>query len=806
MDSVMQDVRYAARRLRQRPGFALTVVLVLGLGIGAATTMFSAVDAALLRPLPFQRDDRLVTLNGIEVPVREFNSPQHEADINDARALRNVFTHVSAYAPGGMNLSDVNAPVRLNVALVTADLFSTLGVPVARGRGFSADEGKPDGPHVAVLSDGLWRRQFGADPSLIGRDVRLNDVPYRVIGVMPPSFRFPQETEIWLPLSIPTTWDQFEAFRGWLPKTVIGRLAPGVSVNQARVTVHSLIERYQSPERRAYPSDRPAVEPLRDTLVGKQRTALLVLLGATALVLLVACANVTNLLLSRALAQRNELALRAALGASRARIVRQLLVESVLLALSGGVVGVAVAYAGVRLLGTLMPPELAGASPAQVDARVLTFSLIVALLTGIAAGLWPAIGASRARATETIRSAAPTSTMGREGAWARRTFVVAELALALMLAVGAGLMLRSLQELLGTDTGVRPASVATLELTLPSAGYHSNADRRRFYDEVLTRMEAMRGVTGVAAVNELPLRGQPSITITVDAEGAPPVPMEQRHMAQLLYTTPSYFSTLGIPVLRGRTFSVPYDTARPPEVIVNETMAHDLWPGSDPIGKRLTSFFKGGSPVVVGVVGDVRPVSVETQQLSQMYYNLASAPPSNAALLARGSLPPDVLATRLRDAVHAVDPTQAVYNVRPMTEVISGAIAPRRTNTTLLTLFGIVAVGLAAMGVYGVIAYGVARRTKEIGIRIALGAQPRNIITLIAREGVLLALFGIALGAAGAWALRRVVASLLYGITVDDPLAFAGAAIALFAIAVVATLIPARAALKVDPARTIRAE
>ena len=805
MDSMMQDVRYAVRRLKQRPGFALTVVLVLALGIGAATTMFSAVDAALLRPLPFQRDDRLVTLNGIDIPLQEITE-QHEADINDARALRTLFSAVAAYATGGINLSDVNAPQRLNVALVTNDLFATLGVPVAHGRAFSAEEGKPGGAKVAVLSDGLWRRQFGADLAVIGRDVRLNDVPYQVIGVMPPGFRFPQETDVWLPLTIPSSFTQFEVFRGWMPKTVVARLAPGVTAAQARPIVKSLIEKYQSPERRAFPSREPAVAPLRDTLVGKQKTALLVLLGATALVLLVACANVTNLLLSRALAQRSELALRAALGASRARIVRQLLVESVLLALSGGVLGIALAYGGVRALGAVMPPQLAGAAPAQVDARVLVFSLLVAVLTGLVAGLWPSLGASRADATETIKSASPNSSVGREGTWARRTFVVAELALALMLAVGAGLMLRSLESLLSLDTGVRPTSVATLELTLPSAAYASKGDRRHFYDAVVSRMEGIPGVNGVAAVNELPLRGAASIAVTVQADGAPPASMEQMKMAQLLYTTPSYFSTLGIRLLRGRTFSTPYDSTRPPEVIVNETTARQLWPGSDPIGKRLKSFFNGPSPVVVGVVGDVRPVSIEQDQIGQMYYDLASSPPSNAALLARGTLPAEELARHLREAVHAVDPAQAVYNVRPMTDVIAGAIAPRRTNTTLLTLFGIVAVGLAAMGVYGVIAYGVTRRTREIGIRMALGAQPRNIITLIAREGLLLAVCGIALGAAGAWALRKVVASLLYGVSVNDPLAFGGAAVALFAIAVVATLLPARAALRVDPARTIRAE
>jgi predicted permease len=332
------------------------------------------------------------------------------------------------------------------------------------------------------------------------------------------------------------------------------------------------------------------------------------------------------------------------------------------------------------------------------------------------------------------------------------------------------------------------------------------AARRRFFDEVAARARALPGVQEAAAVNELPLRGVGSIFLAVEAEDRPRASGKDPAFAQLLYATPSYFATLGIPLLRGHTFSTPYDSARPPEVIISESMARMTWPGEDAIGKRLKSPLSGSWVVVVGVVGDVRPLSAEGERQPQMYHDMARTPQLNAALLARGTLPPEVLATRLRDAVRAVDPVQAVYNVRPMTEVISGAIAPRRTNTTLLTLFGIVAVGLAAMGVYGVIAYGVTRRTKEIGIRMALGAQPGSIIALIAREGIVLAMLGVAIGAAGAWALRKVLASLLYGVSVDDPLAFGGAAMVLFAIAVVATLMPARAALKVDPARTIRAE
>jgi putative ABC transport system permease protein len=607
-------------------------------------------------------------------------------------------------------------------------------------------------------------------------------------------------------MTVPTTFSQYEAFRNYMPTTVVGRLAPGVDPRTAEAAVTTLMRRFRPAALRG-PPESATVQPLRDTLVGKRRTALLVLLGATGLVLLVACANVTNLLLSRAIMQRSELALRAALGASRARIVRQLLVESVLLSFAGGGVGVLLAYAGVRALGPLMPPSLAGAAPAQVDGRVLAFSIAIALLTGLAAGLWPALGASHTNPSETMKGSAPTGTSGREGTWARRTFVVAELALALMLAVGSGLMLRSLQSLLGNETGVRPTSVATLELTLPQVSYPNQAARRRFFDEVIARALAMPGVEHAAVVNELPLRGKSSIAINVSAGMKASGDEDAMKFAQLLQTTPDYFQTLGIPLLRGRSFSVPFDSARPSEVVISESMARDLWKGEDPIGRRVGPIVGTEiAPTVVGVVGDVRPSSIESERMPQMYLALANSAPNNAAFLARGTLDPQALAARLREAVRAVSPSLAVYNVRPMTEVISGAIAPRRTNTFLITLFGALAVLLAAIGVYGVIAYGVARRTREIGIRMALGAQRSNVIGLVVTEGIMLAAIGVSIGLAGAWALRRLLASLLYGVTPGDPAAFIGAAVVLLTVAVIAALMPARRALRVDPALAIRTE
>ena len=809
VDTLLQDLRYAARALRRQPAFTLSVVLVLALGIGAAAAMFSAVDAALLRPLPFQRDDRLVVVRGVDNPTREFrDGAQRSPYLPDARAQRDVFVRLGAVATGGLNLTDPVAPARLRVALATTDLFATLGVQPAIGRGFVAEEGTPDGPLAVILSDALWRRHYGGDPAALGRELRLNGKPYRVVGVMPRGFGFPEETEAWLPMPEPMTRARWDAFRGWMPTRVVARLAPGVTAGEAERRVDALIRRFRPPERGDDTFDAPRVEPLRDALVGTRRTALLVLLGATTLVLLVACANVSNLLLSRSAARREEMALRAALGAGRGRIVRQLLVESLLLAAAGAALGVGVAYASLGALSALTPEELAGTVAPRVDLRVLAFALVVALAAGVGFGLWPALGLARSDAGETLKGGAARGATSRDGARARRALVVAELALALVLSVGAGLMLRSFRALVTTDPGADVSSVASLELTLAQAAYPNRAAQQDFYARVLARLRAIPGVQAAAVVNELPLRGKSSISITVQPEGAPP-PADPREMrfAQLLFVSADYFRTLGIPVRRGRGFTLPADSARP-EVVINETLARTLWPGVDPIGRRLASIYPDGrpGPVVVAVVGDVKAGSLASDVSGQMYYPAEDSPPTNAALVVRGTLPPRVLAARLAQAVRAVDPAQAVHEVRPMAEVVSRAIAPRRANTLLITAFGVVAVALAAIGVYGVVAYGVARRTREVGIRVALGARPGEVLSLFVREGLALAAAGVALGLAGAWAGRRLLASLLYGVGPGDPAAFLGAALALLAVAVVATVLPARQALRVDPAATMRAE
>ena len=804
MDTLLQDIRYGIRKLWQQPAFSLSVVGVFALGIGAATTMFTAVDAALLRPLPFQRDDRLVASHRIQLPFARSTS-ETTVTIEHAREL-DVFQAVDAYAPGSLNLGADDAPVRIDIGAVTPGLFATLGVAPLAGRGFTAEEGRPGGPDVAIISHGIWRRYFAGERGVLEQDVILNGKPYGIVGVMPEGFGFPRDAAVWIPLRTPWDFADMEPFRQYMPSTVVARLAPGATVEQAQAQVLTLFRQRASPDRPFTLTANDVVHPFRDSLVGSTRTALLVLMGATALVLLVACANVTNLLLSRASARRPEIALRAALGASRGRILRQLLVESVLLALAGGAVGVLIAAMAVNALDTIMPASLAGLSSARLDLRVLGFSLAVAITTGLAFGVWPAFGATRTDAAEVIKSGGAGTTGARAGARVRRAFVVAELAISLMLAVGAGLMLRSLEALFDNDPGVVAEHVATLELSFNRATYPQGDMRRAFMERVLERVHGIPGVEAAAFVNELPLRGASSVSISVHPEGSPaPENIEDIVFALLQNVSPGYFRAMGIPVLAGRMPRPALDSLTPEEMAVSEKLAQLMFPGEDPIGRRI--IFAGRAPkTVVGVVGNVRGGTLADTLGSQMYLPLAESPGTNVALVARGTIPEHILAGHLRDAVIAEDPQQAVYNVRPMEDVIARALTPKRVNAILITTFSLVALLLAAVGVYGVIAYGVTRRTREIGIRIALGARRADVMRLVMHEGIALAVAGVAIGLVGARALRQLIAGMLYGVQPEDPLTFVVAALALLGTAVFATLIPSRRATRVDPVGAIRAE
>jgi len=814
LDQLVQDIRFAARRLRARPGFSAPVMAVLALGIGATTAVFSAVDAAMLRSLPFPREHELVSLPMVAVPFEPElgeRSLGRQLDISDVAVMAGVFSSPASYASGGLNLSDPDRPLRVKAGVVTASFFATLGVTPLSGRTFTAEEGKPRGPLATILSYGLWQRHFGGAP-MLGKPITLHGRPYTVVGIMRPGFVFPDESDLWVALPVPTTFETFEPFRGYLPSHVIARIRPGVSTESAAAQVLARWQQVAEPARGERHDDLNGVirevrrvgaaVPLHRELLGDRRRALLVLLGTTALLMIIACANVANLLLSDGAVRRREITLREVLGATRPRIMRQLLAESLLLAFSSACLGLLLAPVALRVVRAMMPQSLAAIAPVQLDLRVLVFAAALAIATSILFGLWPAIGATRGGdATIMIKSGGghgASAGLGR----ARRGLVVVEVALTVMLLIAAGLMLRSFQRLMAEKTGMNPDQVATLETSFPSST--PGVEQRRIIDGVVDRLSRQRGVIAAGAVNDLPLRGGGGISVAINVPGAQPLDHGEPRFARFLFASGGYFDALGIAKLRGRTFS-PRDATGPQVAVISAAMAEQFWPGVDPLGRYFT-FRPDTTPItVIGVVADVRESALDTPPWPQMYrpIDLGS---QNVAIVVRGTLPARALTATLTDAMHTVAPGQPVYNVRMMEQVVGASVLPRRTNTALIALFAGLALVLSALGVYAVVAYAVAYRTRELGIRAALGATGRDLLTLVSREMIGVIAFGIVAGLAGAWALSRVLSSLLYDVNPRDPATFIVVPLLLLLPAVVATLIPALRAVRVDPTQVMRAD
>ena len=817
-EHAVADGRYAVRRLIQRPGFAAAVIGVLALGIGATTAMFSAIDAAMFRPLPFADPGSLVALREISVPFdpgpgQPRGGGAHNVDIVDIRGMPETFSHAAAYAAGGLNLADAEHPSRVKAGVVSGDFFATLGAVPVLGRAFAESDGAPNGPNIVILSYGLWQRQYGGG-AMLGKSIALNNQPYEVVGVMPRGFGFPSESDLWIPMSIPNTFATFSAFRGFLPTAIVARLAPDVSAEAASARLMALWERRAAQE--TAPSGQPkylgqtvqelrttgTLAPLQRELTGDRRTALVVLLGATLLLLLVTCANVTNLLLSQAAARRHEIAVRAVLGASRGRIVRQLLTESIMLAATGTLIGVALAPAMLGTMRALMPSQLSGLAPATVDFRVLTFAAVLALVTGIGFGLWPALGSTRDAPAETIKAGGRAAT-GRGAGRARRTLVGVELALTVVLLVGSLLMLRSFERLMSQDRGMQTDGVGTIEMAFgESAG--DRAVRLRKIDGILARVSAIAGVTSAGAINDLPLAGAGGISLQVRPDVGQPVGTDFAG-GRYLNASGGYFTTMGIPVKRGRTFTAADDSLAPQVAVISESMARKFWPGLDPVGHTFTSMAPAPF-TIVGVVADVRERGLDSDPTPQMYFPIAEVTPANVAIVVRSTLPPAVLLARMRESVRSTDPTQAIYNVRMMDDVVGSSVAPRRTNTLLISAFAVLALLLSAIGIYAVVSYGVSQRIREFGIRTALGATGGELVRLVAGEMAWVTAVGLAAGIAGAWALSRVLTSMIYGVSVHDPWTFTVAPLVLVVPVVVAALVPARRAARVNPVEVMRAE
>jgi predicted permease len=808
-----QDVRYAIRTLVKSPGFTLACMLTLALGIGANTALFSLVSAVLLSPLPYRDPDQLVQvwMRFAGVGLTRDEGHVSAPELRDVSTMSRSFAQLAAYDTASFNLVDSGAPERIEGAIVSPDFFPLLDVRPPLGRAFVADEGQPGRDDVVLLSHGLWQRRFGGDPAVVGRVLRLNEQPFTIVGVLPAAFRFPDagDVEILAPMAFDAA-SFAPARRGNHTLRVLGRLRPAVSLAQARAEVQAVAERIieQNPD---FPYRKYdfgiIVKPLHEQRVGEIGMVLWVLMAAVGCVLLIACTNIASLLLVRASARGPELAIRGALGASRSRLVGQLLMESLLLAVSGGLAGVLVGHWGTQALAHLAADRLPLAAGTGLQGSVLAFTILITFATGLFFGLMPALQASRGVDFERLRHGARWSTADAAVHRARQWLVVGEVALSLTLLVGAGLLIRSFVKLLDVDPGFRPERVLTMQVELTGTRYDAPDQVRGFFRDVIPRIRALPGVDAAGSVSSLPLTGGPSGTVTLETRA---VPIEAAAPdADLRAVTPGYFEAMGIRLVRGRTFEERDAAGAPLVAVIDETLAAAFWPGENPIGKRL----KRGLPstvspwvTIVGVVAHVRNGSFESASRVQVYWPHLQQGGRSAAIVVRSAGDPALLANAVRQEVLAVDPERPVHRIRTMDDVLASALGARRLAMLLIALLAGVALLLAAGGIYAVMAHAVSQRRHEFGIRLALGASRTGIAGLVLRQGLTLAVAGCALGLAGALLLRRTIATLLYDVAPGDPLTIGSVLLLLLAVAFLASYLPARRATRVDPVTALRSE
>ena len=806
MDTMLRDLRYALRTLLRQPGFSIAVALTLALGIGANTAIFSIVNGVLLRHLPYPDDGQLMTV------WTRMSNGEHETasmpDYVDWKAQSSSFSRMTAYANSNDNLAAPGAdPERVPSARVIADYFTTLGVTPAAGRWFVPDEFVFGSHRVVVLSHALWVRRFGANPGIVGQTITLNARPYTVVGVAPESARLPARAQLWAPFAVDPSSPPQSRRGDFL--SVVARLKPGISQARAQSDMDAIGRRLAA----AYPATNARVGvlviSLHDQLVGQIRPALLVFSGAVALVLLIACANVANLLLARATAREREMAVRAALGAGRSRLVRQMLTESLVLAVAGGLLGLALAWWGVQGLKAAAPPTLPRLDEVGLDPVALTFTAIAVVVTGFLFGIAPALRGSGYALQSTLVAGGRAGIGGGSGERLRAVLVVAQVALALVLLVGSGLLVRTFAQLQQVDLGFDPGHVLTAQVVLPGVKYDNDARMLAFFNSLRDRVTATPGVAVAGFTSDVPLAGGYSY-LSFDIVGKPaPQPGQSSPDAVSTVATAEYFSAMRIPLLSGRLFTPSDGPNAPRVVVVNKDLVQKAFGGRDPIGQRITFGNLSDSTswlTIVGVVGSTRLEGVGLESYPQAFTPLAQTPVPYVYVVARTTGDPLALTGALRREVVALDPSLPISSIQSMDQRAASSVAQFRLNSIIVTLFAGVALVLASIGIYAVISYAVAQRTREIGIRMALGAASADVLRLVVRDGMTPAVIGVTLGAMGAFGITRLMRSLLYGVSATDPVVFGLVATALVLVALGACWVPARRAARVDPNVALRNE
>ena len=821
MTSLWQDVRYAARMLLKTPGISIIVVIALALGIGANSAIFSVVNAVLLRPLPYEESERLVFLNEKSQVMDEMSISY--PNYLDWRAQTQTFEKIGVCNSGSYNLTGVGDAERIVTSQCSADLFAALRAKPLHGRLYTNEEDQPGGRAVVMLSYPLWQRRFGGQTSILNQPITLNGKSYDVIGIMPESYAYPRRAEMWVPvgqLSDQPSWKE----RGNHPGLYgIGRLKPGVTFEQAQAEMNTIGANLDKQYPDSNSGTAPRLRPLMEVFVGNVRRGLWVIFGAVGAVLLIACANIANLLLARATARKKEMAIRTAVGASRWRLARQLLTESVLLSLVGGSIGLALARWGVDLILYISPDAIPRAREIGLDWTVLAFTAGISLLTGLVFGLLPAVQAGDVDVHETLKESG-RGTSSRH--WLRSSLVVGEVAATLVLLIAAGLLIRSFYLLQKVDPGFSHEHLTTFSISLPEKKYKSEEASAGFYNRLLENVRSLPGVESVAAASGLPL-GNNGWQMGFRVDGRPEPPPDQVPLMETCLVTPDYFKAMNIPVLRGRVFldsdnrshlagqdlSKLTDDERAirgvNKIVIDEEFAKRYWPNEDPIGKRVV-FGSREQPrklEVIGVVGRVKMESLnQNSDYVQGYYAFEQFPANGMTVIVKGASDPNQLMGSVRAAIKEIDPDQPIFGIRTMDEIRGESVQNERLNLTLLSLFAGIALVLAIVGIYGVMSYSVTQRTHEIGIRMAVGARPRDVFTMIIGHGMKLALIGVGIGLVGAFALTRLMASMLFGVEPTDATTYGAIAALLIAVAMLACYLPGRRATKVEPTISLRYE